>query len=78
YGEKAGVLHFSQVWPLKKEHFEDYLKKVRKVYFVESNATRQLARLIESEMKDFSREYILRYDGLPLDAEYILERIQEN
>lgn len=77
YGEKAGVLHFSQVWPLNKDHFEKYLRKAGKIYFVESNATKQLARLIDSEVKDISCEYILRYDGLPIDAEYILERIKD-
>lgn len=70
--ESAGVLHFSQVWPLEPKHFQGHIEAAREVFFVESNATAQLARLIESSVKPAHGRYILRYDGLPMDAEYIL------
>ncbi|MFO7727989.1 MAG: 2-oxoacid:acceptor oxidoreductase subunit alpha [Desulfonatronovibrio sp.] len=76
-GDKTGVLHFSQLWPLEKEHFEKYFKVASEVFFVESNATAQLARLMESEVKPGSSRYILRYDGLPMDAEYIVSRLTQ-
>lgn len=70
--QNVGLLHFSQVWPLEPKNFQGYIQGVREVFFVESNATAQLARLIESSVKPAHASYILRYDGLPMDAEYIL------
>ncbi|WP_045216435.1 2-oxoacid:acceptor oxidoreductase subunit alpha [Desulfonatronovibrio magnus] len=70
-----GVLHFSQVWPLEKEHFQDKLLSASRVVFVESNAGGQLARLITSLVKPAESAFILRYDGLPMDARYILDRL---
>ena len=70
--DSAGVLHFSQVWPLEPKDYQGYIEAAREIFFVESNATAQLARLIESSVKPAHGRYILRYDGLPMDAEYIL------
>lgn len=75
--DKAGVLHFSQLWPLERKYFEKYFRVASEVFFVESNATAQLARLIQSEIKPGSSRYVLRYDGLPMDVEYIVSRITE-
>ena len=73
--DNVAVLHFSQVWPLDIEHFEKHILKASRVFFVESNATAQLARLIEARVKPGNSRYILRYDGLPMDAGYILDRL---
>jgi 2-oxoglutarate/2-oxoacid ferredoxin oxidoreductase subunit alpha len=73
--QSMGVLHFSQVWPLEPKNFQGYIETARDVFFVESNATAQLARLIECSVKPAQASYILRYDGLPLDAGYILDRL---
>ncbi|WP_028574153.1 2-oxoacid:acceptor oxidoreductase subunit alpha [Desulfonatronovibrio hydrogenovorans] len=72
---KVGVLHFTQVWPLDQDHFRERMGSAGRVVFVESNATAQFARLLEREVVPDSKNYILRYDGLPLDAEYILARL---
>jgi 2-oxoglutarate ferredoxin oxidoreductase subunit alpha len=47
------------------------------VVAVEGNATGQLARLIRRETGFEIREKVLRYDGLPLTPEYILDALPE-
>ncbi len=74
-GQPASTLHFSQVWPLVPEHFLDSLRRAGRVIAVEGNATGQLARLIRRESGFEIREKVLRYDGLPLTPEYIMEKV---
>ncbi|MFO7986660.1 MAG: 2-oxoacid:acceptor oxidoreductase subunit alpha [Desulfatiglandaceae bacterium] len=64
---KAGMLHFTELWPLPEYRFsEDY-----SLWTVENNATGQLGRLLRSEFNVSFEGSIRRYDGLPLTAEYI-------
>ncbi len=73
--EKTSVLHFSQIWPLNKDHFVNYFSAPRRVVFVESNSSGQFMALIKKEIQLDGAEAILRYDGLPMDAEYILNKL---
>ncbi|WP_291321919.1 2-oxoacid:acceptor oxidoreductase subunit alpha [Desulfonatronospira sp.] len=75
--EDTAVLHFSQVWPLDAEHFRDYLQRAQRVIFVESNATAQFAQLVTSMVQPANMAYVLRYDGLPLDGQYIADNISQ-
>jgi 2-oxoglutarate ferredoxin oxidoreductase subunit alpha len=77
-GKKAATLHFSQVWPLAPEQFMERLEGAREVVGIEGNATGQLARLIRQETGFQIKKTILRYDGLPLTPEYILQRMGSN
>lgn len=74
-GQKVGVLHFSQVYPIDPAQFMDRLTSAGKVYFVEGNSTGQFAGLVRKETGFPPRELILRYDGLPFTARYILNDI---
>ncbi len=66
-GVKAGMIHFTELWPLP-----DYSFSGDKRYFtVESNATAQLARLLRSEYQVSFKGHIGRIDGLPMTAEHI-------
>jgi len=72
-GKKAGMLHFTELWPLPEFTFPE-----EKTYItVESNATGQLARLLRSEHGVPLKGTISRYDGLPLTGEYIRSRFDE-
>jgi 2-oxoglutarate ferredoxin oxidoreductase subunit alpha len=72
-GKKAGMLHFTELWPLPEFTFPE-----GKTYItVESNATGQLARLLRSEYGVPFKRTISRYDGLPLTGEYIRSRFDE-
>jgi 2-oxoglutarate ferredoxin oxidoreductase subunit alpha len=66
-GVKAGVIHFSEMWPLP-----DYAFPANKKFWtIESNATGQLSRLLRSEFNVVFEGSIQRNDGLPLTADYI-------
>ncbi|MGQ9813506.1 MAG: 2-oxoacid:acceptor oxidoreductase subunit alpha [Dissulfurimicrobium sp.] len=74
-GKAVGNLHFDQVWPLAPELFLDRLESARRVISIEGNATGQFARLIRRETGFDIKEAVMRYDGLPFTADYILERL---
>jgi 2-oxoglutarate ferredoxin oxidoreductase subunit alpha len=73
HGMRVGALHFTELWPLPAFSFP----KADSFCTVESNATAQLARLLQSEYGVTVQKRILRYDGLPLDADYIMEAIKQ-
>jgi 2-oxoglutarate ferredoxin oxidoreductase subunit alpha len=75
-GKMAACLHFPQVWPLKKEQFLTRLESTAEVVCVEGNATGQLAGLIRRETGFAVHRLVLRYDGLPFTARYILEHLE--
>ena len=75
-GIKTGILHFAQVWPLVADHFIGYLKSAKQVVCIESNVTGQFARLIQRETGFQVPKTILRYDGLPITPEYILDELK--
>jgi 2-oxoglutarate ferredoxin oxidoreductase subunit alpha len=72
-GKKAGLIHFTELWPLPKFTFPEGKSYIT----VESNATGQLARLLRSEYGVSFQGTINRYDGLPLTGEYIRSRFNE-
>jgi 2-oxoglutarate/2-oxoacid ferredoxin oxidoreductase subunit alpha len=74
-GEKAAVLHFSQVYPLVGAAFLPTLAQAARTVMVEGNATGQLARLIRRETGFVFDHLVSRYDGLPLTATSILDRL---
>jgi len=73
-GTKVGAIHFTELWPLP----EYELTPEKNYYTVESNATGQLARLLRSEYGLGVKGTINRYDGLPLDQEYIMKRFEND
>ncbi|MFP5240475.1 MAG: 2-oxoacid:acceptor oxidoreductase subunit alpha [Acidobacteriota bacterium] len=74
-GTSAAVLHFGQVYPLIPEQFLPILERAGRVVMVEGNQSCQLARLIRQESGYHIKESVTRYDGLPLSARYILDRL---
>lgn len=73
-GLKPGMIHFTEVWPLPEVRFPPD----KQYWVVESNAAGQLARLLAGEYGLPFRNHVLRYDGLPLTAEYIRRRIHDS
>lgn len=71
-GRSAAVLHFSQVWPLNGDQFLPRLEAAGRAVCVEGNATGQLARLIRQETGFRFTDLVLRFDGLPISAAFIL------
>ncbi|HKK34552.1 MAG TPA: 2-oxoacid:acceptor oxidoreductase subunit alpha [Desulfomicrobiaceae bacterium] len=75
-GTSAALVHYAQVWPLVP--VEQLAKrKGRRVVVVEGNATGQFADLLARKLERGFPERILRYDGLPFTARYILDRLDK-
>ena len=74
-GRRVATLHFGQVWPLVPEQFLGQLEAAGEVVVVESNATRQFARLIRRETGFHVKKHVLRYDGLPITPEYVIREL---
>jgi 2-oxoglutarate ferredoxin oxidoreductase subunit alpha len=74
-GKVTAALTFSQVWPLVPDQFMGYLTAAREVAVVESNATGQFAGLIARESGFMVHKKVLRYDGLPMTAAYIIGQV---
>ena len=63
--------------PLCQE-VEDYLEQCVRVYVIEQNRDGQLMTLLRSELPQYWQKCrsVLQYDGLPLDAETVFEKIK--
>jgi len=68
-GKKIGFVHFSEMWPLPQYRLPRGVKKVT----VESNADGLFRQLLQLEYGMSMEGSILRYDGLPLDAAYVMK-----
>jgi len=69
-GLKAGAVHFSELWPLP-----EIAPPTARIWTVEGNATGQFAQLLQGTLGWSIEGTIARSDGLPIDAQFILERI---
>jgi len=74
-GKKAACLHFSQVYPLVPETFLTHFERAGELVMVEGNATGQFAELIRAKTGTLIAKRILRYDGRPFTAKYIVDRL---
>jgi 2-oxoglutarate ferredoxin oxidoreductase subunit alpha len=70
-GRKAGMIHFGEVWPLPEFDFPG----VSSLVFVEGNATGQMEDMVKAKYGVAFSGSIRRFDGLPLDAGFILKRL---
>jgi 2-oxoglutarate ferredoxin oxidoreductase subunit alpha len=76
-GKRVGTLCFSQVWPMVPNQFIPFLQEAKEVIAVEGNALGQFSRLIRRETGFHITRQVLRYDGLPITPEYILNILGE-
>ncbi|MEW5758416.1 MAG: 2-oxoacid:acceptor oxidoreductase subunit alpha [Candidatus Omnitrophota bacterium] len=75
--KKIGFIHLSQVWPLPLKELNSLSFEGKHVLTVENNASAQLAKLLKRETKIKIDDSILRYDGRPIDIDYLIEQIKE-
>ncbi len=74
-GRRVSQLHFPQVWPFPKAAVTGIFKAVKRKVLIENNRTGQLAQLLRAETGLSVDDKILKYDGRPFTAAYILERL---
>ena len=72
----TSVLHFGQLYPLHTTA-GDYLRRAKRVVFVEGNAGGQFAALVKRETGFETPHHIRRYDGLQFTAEGICEALKD-
>jgi 2-oxoglutarate ferredoxin oxidoreductase subunit alpha len=75
HGMAAGLCHFSQVWPLDPSQFLDRFSRAGRMVVVEGNYQGQFARLLLRETGIGHHGAVLRFDGLPFTADYILQQL---
>jgi 2-oxoglutarate ferredoxin oxidoreductase subunit alpha len=77
YGTELGYLRVRAL-PLTWQ-IEEFVQRCDRVYVVEQNRDGQLADLIRMELPDHAGRIrkILHYDGLPIDARFVTDRIAE-
>jgi 2-oxoglutarate ferredoxin oxidoreductase subunit alpha len=73
--QSAGLLHFRQLYPLNPAEWLPRLEKAA-VVFIEGNFEGQFAALVRRETGFKPHKIITRYDGLPITATYIMERLE--
>jgi 2-oxoglutarate ferredoxin oxidoreductase subunit alpha len=74
-GVAVRLLHLSQVWPFPAGPVAQALRNAAKSVTVENNATGQMAELIRAETGIEITKRILKYDGRPISAQYIVDRL---
>lgn len=74
--KRAALLHFNQLYPLKPSEWLPKMEKAGQVVFAEGNVEGQFAQLVRRETGYQPHQVIKRYDGLPLTASYIIERLE--
>jgi 2-oxoglutarate ferredoxin oxidoreductase subunit alpha len=76
-GRTANMLHIRDVWPFPTEKVKAALAGARRTVMVESNATGQMAFLLQAHAGVSIDHYVRKYDGRPFSPEYVLARIEE-
>jgi len=71
---RAQGVHLPQVFPLPKS-LEQFLQQPAQKFIVESNYSGQLEDLIAGPFRREPTGSIRRYDGRPMNAKYILDRL---
>ncbi len=75
-GEKWQVLSFPQLWPFPGEEAMEMFGKATRIVSVEMNSTGQLGRLLRVETGKQPDMAVLKYDGRPMNATYVLTEIE--
>ncbi len=73
----VNLLHLREMWPFPSEAVADAIDRTQRSFVVESNATGQLARLIQAETGREVTGRVLKYDGRPFTPNYIVSRLEK-
>ncbi|HYM68508.1 MAG TPA: 2-oxoacid:acceptor oxidoreductase subunit alpha [bacterium] len=76
-GTRANLLHFVDVWPFPEAKAAPLIEAARTLVAVEGNQTGQFAHLVRAMTGRRADHFVLRWDGRPLSADYILANLKE-
>ncbi|MBI3581213.1 MAG: 2-oxoacid:acceptor oxidoreductase subunit alpha [Nitrospinae bacterium] len=75
-GARAEMIHFNRLSPFPVREAVALLRGKKSVRVVEGNHSSQLGRLIARETSIKTGESVLRYDGRPFTASYVIENLK--
>ncbi|MFA6992410.1 MAG: 2-oxoacid:acceptor oxidoreductase subunit alpha [Candidatus Gracilibacteria bacterium] len=75
-GIKANVLQIKTAWPFLKKETVELIKQCKRPIVVEQNYTAQMGGLIAECTGILIEEKILKYDGRPFTAKFILDNLK--
>ena len=73
---KANVLKIRTAWPFHKKETLEILKGLKRPVLVEQNYLGQLGGLIAEQTGFMIEEKVLKYDGRPFTAKYIIDNLK--
>jgi 2-oxoglutarate ferredoxin oxidoreductase subunit alpha len=76
-GVKANAVAFTEIWPMPVEAVQAVLKPARQLVAVEGNLTGQLAQIVHGATGIKCDHRLMKYDGRPFTADYILRGLAE-
>ena len=76
-GLSVNSLHFSELWPFPADSVAEVLSDAGRIYVIESNASGQLAHLIQAETCIKVSDRILKYDGRPFTPSDIVQEVKK-
>lgn len=75
--QKIGYLHYTAMWPLKTEKFEEFQAKAKKTVLIEGNANAQLGTVIRMESGIKIAHQILKFDGRPFFVDELCDALSD-
>ncbi len=76
-GENMQVVHLPQLWPFPGKQVQELISRAERTVTVEMNTSGQLGRLLRTETGLQPACAVLKYDGRPMNAGYVLEHLKE-
>jgi pyruvate/2-oxoacid:ferredoxin oxidoreductase alpha subunit len=76
-GITANRLHLKYLYPFHGRKVKGILSKCKRTIVVEANFAGQLARHLRAETGIEARHVVTRYDGEPLDPDYVVQRVKD-
>ncbi len=77
-GVSINQLHFCDIYPLRTEKLHEVFRKAKRVISVEQNVTSQFSSLVRMQTGLGVSMNINKYDGRPMTASWIIEKLKES
>ncbi len=74
-GKSYGALIYGDIWPFPTKLINKFGPKAKNIIHIEQNATGQLESLINEKTNIKCTHRILKYDGRPINADEIIEKL---
>lgn len=76
-GMDIGYIHFSEIYPMKKDALPVEIREGAELIAVENNATGQFAKLLKMETDLSIEKSVLKFDGRPFSVQELARKIEE-